>query len=222
MIWRLLILGARQHAQVVLDTLLTQQKCDEHEIVGFLDDDPKLLGKEIDGRPVLGTLQVIPAVVEKYRVNAAFLGISARHIKVRAALHKAMSDMGLWKVNAMHSTAYVSERAQIGKGNFMAPYAVINCFSRVGDNCAFYSGACIDHHTTVGNNVYCGPNVSMAADVTIGDNTYIGIGASIIPHVTVGRNVTIGAGTVVLKDVPDNAVLVGDSGKIIKYNDVEK
>jgi acetyltransferase-like isoleucine patch superfamily enzyme len=30
--------------------------------------------------------------------------------------------------------------------------------------------------------------------------------------------VTIGAGSVVVKDVPDNAVVVGNPGRIIKYN----
>jgi acetyltransferase EpsM len=46
----------------------------------------------------------------------------------------------------------------------------------------------------------------------------IGIGAILIPGITIGKWVTIGAGTVVLSDVPDYAVVVGNPGKIIKYN----
>ena len=34
-----------------------------------------------------------------------------------------------------------------------------------------------------------------------------------------GNNVVIGAGSVVTKDIPDNAVVVGNSARVIKYID---
>ena len=37
--------------------------------------------------------------------------------------------------------------------------------------------------------------------------------------IMIGDNVTIGAGSVVVKDIPDNAVVVGNPAKIIKYNE---
>lgn len=40
----------------------------------------------------------------------------------------------------------------------------------------------------------------------------------IIGNVHIGNNVIIGAGSVVVKDVPDNAVVVGNPARIIKYN----
>ena len=46
----------------------------------------------------------------------------------------------------------------------------------------------------------------------------MGIGAVIIQGVKIGNWVTIGAGTIILNDVPDYAVIVGNPGKIIKYN----
>ena len=39
----------------------------------------------------------------------------------------------------------------------------------------------------------------------------------IIGNITIGNNVTIGAGSVVVKDVPDNAVVVGNPAKIVKF-----
>ena len=36
-------------------------------------------------------------------------------------------------------------------------------------------------------------------------------------RITIGNNVTIGAGAVVVKDVPDNAVVVGNPARVIKY-----
>lgn len=38
-------------------------------------------------------------------------------------------------------------------------------------------------------------------------------------HVAIIVDITIGAGSVVVKDVSDNAVVVGNPAKIIKYNE---
>ena len=48
---------------------------------------------------------------------------------------------------------------------------------------------------------------------------HIGLGANIIQGVTVGENALIGAGTVVLRDVPPNAIVVGNPGRIIKMKE---
>lgn len=54
--------------------------------------------------------------------------------------------------------------------------------------------------------------------MSIGEGTHVGIGAIIIQGLKIGKWATIGAGTVVLDDIPDYAVVVGNPGKVIKYN----
>ena len=65
------------------------------------------------------------------------------------------------------------------------------------------------------------PRASLAGSVAIGEGTHIGIGASIIQGVTIGKWATIGAGAVIIRDVPDFAVVVGNPGRILKYNSKE-
>ena len=50
----------------------------------------------------------------------------------------------------------------------------------------------------------------------IGNNCTMYAGSQIIGNVKIGNNVTIGAGSVVLKDIPDNAVVVGNPARVIK------
>ena len=87
---------------------------------------------------------------------------------------------------------------------------------------------------TVGDNCFIGPNVSIytachstdpvernsrrewAKPVTIGDNVWIGGSVTILPGVTIGSNVTIGAGSVVVKDIPDGCVAVGNPCRVLK------
>jgi acetyltransferase EpsM len=40
----------------------------------------------------------------------------------------------------------------------------------------------------------------------------------VLPEINIGKWTTIGAGAVVIKDVPDGAVIVGNPGRIIKTN----
>jgi acetyltransferase-like isoleucine patch superfamily enzyme len=58
----------------------------------------------------------------------------------------------------------------------------------------------------------------LAGNVTVGEGSHVGIGASVIQGVVIGKWTVIGAGAVVLNDVPDYAVVVGNPGKIIKVN----
>ncbi len=53
-------------------------------------------------------------------------------------------------------------------------------------------------------------------DVRVGHNVWIGYGACILRGVRVGDNAIIGTSTVVTKDVPDNAVLGGVPGRILR------
>jgi serine O-acetyltransferase len=51
----------------------------------------------------------------------------------------------------------------------------------------------------------------------IGDNVFIGPGALIAGRIKVGNNVAIGGNAVVTKNIPDNAVVIGNPGVIVSY-----
>ena len=81
---------------------------------------------------------------------------------------------------------------------------VINRKSKIGKNCSLHGMNCIGNN---GKNDLC---------PTIGDNVEIGSGAIIIGNIKIGNNVIIGAGATVVKDVPDNVIVVGNPAKILK------
>ena len=51
--------------------------------------------------------------------------------------------------------------------------------------------------------------------VTIEDNVWIGAGVMICPGVTIGKNSVIGAGSVVVKDIPEDSIAVGNPCRVI-------
>ena len=51
----------------------------------------------------------------------------------------------------------------------------------------------------------------------IGDNVFIGLGAKVFGDIKIGNNVIIAPNAIVVKDVPDNAVVGGIPAKVIKF-----
>ncbi|WP_460881865.1 acyltransferase [Pseudaeromonas pectinilytica] len=55
------------------------------------------------------------------------------------------------------------------------------------------------------------------AAIAIGNDCWIGAKVTVLAGVTIGNGVVIGAGSVVTKSIPDNAIVVGNPARIVKY-----
>ncbi len=63
--------------------------------------------------------------------------------------------------------------------------------------------------------------VRINKSVIIKDFVWLGDSVLIIPGVTIGKGAIVAAGSIVVKDIPDYAIVGGNPAKIIKYRDVE-
>jgi carbonic anhydrase/acetyltransferase-like protein (isoleucine patch superfamily) len=90
--------------------------------------------------------------------------------------------------------------------------------SNVQDGCVLHTD--IGAPLTVGTNCTIG-HKAILHGCTIGDNSLIGMGAIILNHVKIGKNCLIGAGALITegKQIPDNSLVVGAPGKIIRQLD---
>lgn len=80
----------------------------------------------------------------------------------------------------------------------------------VAPNCGFYTaGHPLDAERRNAGLEYAKP-------ISVGDNVWIGAGVHVMPGVKIGSNVVIGGGSVVVKDIPDNCVAVGNPCRPVK------
>jgi serine acetyltransferase len=101
----------------------------------------------------------------------------------------------------LHWTLEVGERLRIYHGYCL----VIHPKTRIG------KGITLRHCVTLGNKAEGG------GTPVLEDGVEVGAHVSIIGPITIGRDSIIGAGTVVTKDVPPDAIVAGNPGKVLHF-----
>ena len=143
--------------------------------------------------------------VSKYRI--VFL---LRKCQIHRNKHKIR--FLLWRLIYEHyMTKYgvdIGAKAQIGPGFIVRHVGgiAINSGVSIGKDVEILQGVTIGYER----------RGIRKGNPTIGDSVWIGANAIINPNVTIGNNVVIGSGSVVLHDIPDNVVCVGNPARIVK------
>lgn len=125
----------------------------------------------------------------------------------------------------------ILKNAQIGCNCNINAHTFIENEVIIGDNVTIKSGVFLWDGIVLGNNVFVGPNATFTNDKKPRSKQYpeefpktiveqgasIGANATILPGIRIGQNALIGAGAVVTKDVPENAIMVGNPAVIKGY-----
>ena len=136
----------------------------------------------------------------------------------------------IWAFAHVLPGAKIGEDCNICDGVFVEGDVVVG--NRVTVKCGvqLWSGVVLE------DDAFIGPNVTFTNDrfprsreypdaflkTVVREGASIGANATILPGLTIGKRAMIGAGAVVTKDVPPNAVVVGNPATICSYVDTLK
>ena len=199
---KVVLYGASGHAKVIIDILLSNHVT----IDSIIDDNPK-------SPTILGKSVTKTSAFDLNSLQNTIIAIGNNQIR-----KKLSKELQTTFFTAVHPSAVVSAFSQIGEGSVLMANSVINPEVVIGKHCIINTGAILEHDCHIGDFAHISPAVSLAGNVTIGEGAHVGIGATIIQGIVVGKWATVGAGSVIIRDVPDYAVVVGNPGKVIKYN----
>lgn len=211
----MLVIGAKGFAKEVLEVLYDNNY---QQPLYFYDD----VNADVVGK-LFGEYSILKSeadIKENFNQEGFDFTIGIGDPLLRKKLYDKFTALG-GKI-----TSVISKRATIGHfdntigyganimtGTVLTSSITIGLAPLINLNCT------IGHDCKIGDFIEMSPGVHVSGNCTIGDYVTIGTNATILPKVTIGSNVIIGAGTVVTKSMPDNCVVVGIPGKVIKELD---
>ena len=196
------IFGASGHAKVVVDIVISNEKT----VVALVDDSPI--------SNVLMDIPIINTSLFEFNCEMCFI-IAVGNNRVRKNI---VAKNNFKYDNAIHKTASISNFVKLGIGNVIMPNAVINVDATIGNHCIINSNSVVEHDCVLADYVHISPSAALAGNVYVGEGAQIGIGACIKQGIKIGKWSIIGAGCVIIHNVPDYAVMVGNPGRLINYN----
>jgi UDP-N-acetylbacillosamine N-acetyltransferase len=195
----------------VLDILLQTRR---YEVLGFLDNNPDIHGRRVDGIPVRGGIDELENLRSELDIGGVIIAVGDNG--ARRGLARQVEQTGLELINAVHPSATLAHNATIGRNVVIAAGVVVCANCQIGDSVILNTGCIIDHQTMIGEGSHICPGVRIAGRVKVEPGVFVGIGATVVPKVTLGCESIVGAGAVVLEDVLPMATVVGVPAQPIK------
>ena len=187
-----------------------------------------------DGHEGLRTLRVLNACVESLHnghgsKTPSILPVAEKEpdyfVHRTAVVDKGATvgkDTSIWHFSHVMKDARIGRNCRIGQ----------NCFVgmdvQIGDNCKVQNNVSVYEGITLEDNVFCGPSMVFTnvynprceiprmnelRGTLVRRGATLGANSTIVCGHTIGQYAFVGAGSVVLKDVPDYALMVGNPAK---------
>ncbi len=116
------------------------------------------------------------------------------------------SDVSIGSHTVLEHHVVLRDRVRIHSNAFVPEYSIVEEGGWIGPNVVFTNAAYPMSRDAKSN--LRGPHLLPGAK--------IGANATLLPGVTIGRDALVGAGSVVVEDVPDGAVVVGNPARVVR------
>ncbi|MFH1075685.1 MAG: NeuD/PglB/VioB family sugar acetyltransferase [Pseudomonadota bacterium] len=208
-----IILGGGGHAAVLIECIRASRCA---IFYGILDADQKQWRKQLLGIDIIGGDELLSNIANN-GVKYFVVGLgSVGDNKPRQRLFELGCANNLEALTIVHPSALCSASAEIGHGVQLLPNSIVNARAVIKANTIVNSGAIVEHDCYIGNHVHIATGAKLASAVSVGDGVHIGIGATIKQCIKIGERSIVGAGAVVVDDVPDDTVVVGNPARFLK------
>ncbi|MFC6040242.1 acetyltransferase [Paenisporosarcina macmurdoensis] len=202
---------AREVAHLIEDI---NEKKQEWNLLGFLDENREHQGQTINELPVLGGMEWL----EQRETISVVLGIGSPEVKKRI-VNKIKELKTISYPNLIHPTVNWSRFNNFGKGNIICEGNILTTNIKIEHFVTINLNCTIGHDTKIGSYSTVLPNASISGNVTFGECVEFGTNSTIIQGIIVGERTIVGAGAVVVRNLPARCTAVGMPAKPIKFHE---
>ena len=176
----------------------------EWNLLGFIDDNKELIGKEINGYKVLGDREFLNNFDKEVHVVIA---IADHHIKEE--LVKYLTNKNIQYATLIHPSVKINRTISIGKGCIIYQNVIMTVNINIGNHVIISPKCGIGHDSLIEDYVTVLWNVNISGAERIRQGATLGSGCTIIQGLEIGRGSFVGAGAVVIRDIDESKTAVG-------------
>ena len=164
-------------------------------ILGFVDENSEIWGKELNGYKVLGGLNILDKLESKPEVIVAIANCGVKK-DIVAKLNNKFNFATI-----IYPTVKISKYIEIGQGTIIYPGVILTVNTSIGNHIIISGNCGIGHDTVIDDysSVLWGSNFS--GFNTVREECFIGVGTKVIQGINIGRGRKVDAGTVVIENI---------------------
>jgi sugar O-acyltransferase (sialic acid O-acetyltransferase NeuD family) len=151
--------------------------------------------------------KVLPQSSFQSKKDEAIIGIGDPKIREKV-VHQLPDDT--FYPSIIHPTAVISNYVKMGEGAIITAGTVVTVDIEIGRQCQLNLLTTIGHDCIIGDYFTTAPDVNISGICTFGDYIYFGTNSCVRQKITICDNVTIGMGGVVVKNITEPGVYIGN------------
>lgn len=155
----------------------------------------------------------------EFNTATAEIVIALGEPKDKITLYKRVGDAGFNFANIIHKSAWVSPTATIGKGVTLRAGTIIGADAYIGNNVEILEYSHIGHDVIINDHCQISGFVILGGHSKVGEGTYIGMSVPVKEHAEIGKHSVVGMGSVVMRDIPDHVIALGNPARAMRISD---
>lgn len=159
---------------------------------------------------------------QNYSTDGTEIVIALGEPQYKIVLADKVKNAGYRLGNVIHPKSMISPSAEIGNGVIIKAGAIVSSDAIVEDNVSLEEYSVVGHDSIVQENSQISAFVMIAGHCNIGEGTYIGLSVPVKEETIIGNNVVIGMGSVVVRDIPDDVIAIGNPARPMKKKEDSK
>ena len=190
-----------------------------YEVVGFCADNEYIKGSEFCELPIIPFKEI--DLIYPYTKYEVFVAIGYSNMRNRKIVYNKIKSKNYNCVNYISSKSIIADNIIIGENNVILENAVIEPFSKIGNNNIIWSSSNICHNTNVDSHCFIAAKSLIGGFSEIKENCFLGFNSTVLQNIVLEIETLVGTKTLINKNTKKYTKYIGIPAKVISNHKKE-